>query len=135
MPDLDRLALKIRSEALTGSEERISELGNVDLVSGIVDDTRDLIGAHVEVLRDEMTARLTTLGATLSSMLIAIGVFVVTAILLGLAIAASIVALGATWWQALWIITLVAGAIGMAFVRRARTRARGPRLTTASTAG
>jgi Putative Actinobacterial Holin-X, holin superfamily III len=111
-------------KAFAGPDKQVDELGNVDLVSGIVDDARDLIGAHVEVLRDEMTSRLTTLGATLSSMLIAIGVFVVTAIQLGLAIAASIVALGATWWAALWIVTLAAGAIGVGFVVRARTRSR-----------
>jgi hypothetical protein len=100
--------------------EDIHALGTIDLMSGIVEDTRDLVGAHVEALRDDMSARLATLGATLASMAIAIGVFVVTAVLLSLAIAASLVAIGTPWWIALWIITLVAGAIGVGFVIRAR---------------
>jgi hypothetical protein len=107
-----------------GRTEDVHALGTVDLVSGIVEDARDLVGAHVEALRDDMSARLATLGATLASMLIAIGVFVVTAVLLSLAIAASLVAIGTPWWIALWIVTLVAGAIGVAFVFRTRAKAR-----------
>ena len=100
--------------------EEVRALGTIDLMSGIVEDARDLVGAHVEALRDDMSARLATLGATLASMAIAIGVFVVTAVLLSLAVAASLVAIGIPWWIALWIITLVAGAIGVGFVIRAR---------------
>ena len=99
-------------------------LGTVELMSGIVEDARDLVGAHVEALRDDMSNRLATLGATLASMLIAIGVFVVTAVLLCLAVAASLVAIGTPWWLALWIVTLTAGAVGVGFVMRARAKAR-----------
>lgn len=98
-------------------------LGTIDLVSGIVDDARDLVGAHVDGLREDISSRL----AVLTSMLIAAGVFVVTALLLGLALAASIVAMGAPWWLALWIVTLVAGAIGFSFVVSARATPKGPR--------
>jgi hypothetical protein len=106
------------------SDDGIPALGTFALVSGIVEDARDLFAAHVEALRDDISARLVTLGATLGSMLIAIGVFVVTGIVLCLAIAASLTALGAPWWVALWIVTLVAAAIGVGFVLRARTKAR-----------
>ena len=102
----------------------VQALGTIDLVSGIVEDARDLVGAHVEALRDDMSARLATLGATLASMLIAIGVFVVTALLLSVAVAASLVAIGAPWWAALWLVTLAAGTIGVAFVFRTRAKAR-----------
>ena len=98
-------------------------LGTIDLVSGIVDDARDLVGAHVDGLREDISSRL----AVLTSMLIAAGVFVVTALLLGLALAASIVAIGAPWWLALWIVTLVAGAIGFGFVFSARATPKTPR--------
>jgi hypothetical protein len=107
-----------------GRTDDVHALGTLDLVSGIVEDARDLIGAHVEALRDDMSARLATLAATLASMLIAIGVFVVTAVLLSLAVAASLVAIGTPWWTALWIVTLVAGAIGVGFVFRTRAKAR-----------
>ena len=98
-------------------------LGTIDLVSGIVDNARDLVGAHVDGLREDIASRL----AMLTSMLIAAGVFVVTALLLGLALSASIVAIGAPWWLALWIVTLVAGAIGFGFVFSARATPKGPR--------
>jgi hypothetical protein len=102
----------------------VHALGAIDLLSGIVEDGRDLFVAHVEALREDMSVRLATLGATLGSLLIAIGVFVVTALLLSLALAASLVAAGAPWWAALWIITLAAAAVGVGFVFRARTKAR-----------
>jgi hypothetical protein len=108
----------------TRSDDRAPVLGTVALVSGIVEDARDLFAAHVEALRDDISARLVTLGATLGSMLIAIGVFVVTGLVLCLAIAASLVALGAAWWVALWIVTLASAAVGIGFVFRARARAR-----------
>jgi hypothetical protein len=102
------------------SDDPVPALGTVALVSGIVEDARDLVGAHVEALRDDISERVTALGATLAWTLIAIGVFVVTAILLCLAVAASLVAIGTPWWLALWSVTVAAGAIGVGFVLRAR---------------
>jgi hypothetical protein len=106
------------------SDDPVSALGTVALVSGIVEDARDLVAAHVEALRDDISARLVTLGATLGLMLIAVGVFVVTGLVLCLAVAASLAVLGAPWWLALWLVTLAAAATGVGFVLRARTRAR-----------
>jgi hypothetical protein len=106
------------------SDDPVSALGTVALVSGIVEDTRDLVAAHVEALRDDLSARLATLGATLGLMLIAVGVFVVTGLVLCLAVAASLAALGAPGWLALWLVTLAAAATGVGFLLRARTRAR-----------
>ena len=106
------------------SDDPVPALGTVALVSGIVEDARDLVAAHVEALRDDVSARLATLGATLCSMLIAVAVFVVTGLVLCLAIAASLAALGAPGWLALWLVTLAAAATGVGFVLRARTRAR-----------
>jgi hypothetical protein len=106
------------------TEDPVVALGTVELVSGIVEDARDLFAAHVEALRDDISAKLVTLGATLGSMLIAIGVFVVTGLVLCLAIAASIAALGAPWWVALWLVTLAAAGVGLGFVFRARAKAR-----------
>ena len=99
-------------------------VGNIDLLSGIVDDTRELVSANVEILRTEMTSKLSVLGSTLSSSLIAIAVFIVTAILLCMAVAASLIAAGLPGWASLWTVTLIAGAIGYSFVRRAQTASR-----------
>jgi hypothetical protein len=107
-----------------GSDDPVPALGTVALVSGIVEDARDLVAAHVEALRDDISARLATLGATLGLMLIAVGVFVVTGLVLCLAVAASLAAVGAPWWLALWLVTLAAAATGVGFLLRARTRAR-----------
>jgi hypothetical protein len=109
---------------VTPDPESLRSSGTVDLVSGLVEDARDLVGAHVEALRDDLSVRLVTLGATLGTMLIAIAVFVVTALLLCLATAATLVAIGAPWWLALWSVTVAAAAIGIWFVFRARTKAR-----------
>lgn len=97
-------------------------LDTIDLVTGIVDDARDLVGAHVEALRTDLSARLVVVTATLTSALIAIGVFMVTALLLSLTLAAGLVEAGAPWWLALASITVVDGVIGTAFVVRARRR-------------
>jgi hypothetical protein len=104
----------------------VHALGTIELVAGIVEDGRDLVAAHVDVLREDLSIRLAALG----SLLIAIGVFVVTALLAGLAIAASLVALGAPWWVALWAITLVAASIGVWFGLRARALRNSPKETT-----
>jgi hypothetical protein len=98
-----RALLRCVQQARARDEDRADEiraLGTVDLVNGIVD-TRDLVGAHVEALRDDMSTRLATLSATFASMVIAIGVFVVAALLPSLAIAVSLVALGIPWWISL----------------------------------
>ncbi len=99
-------------------------LGNIDLLSGIVDDTRELVSANVEILRGEMTSKLSMLGSTLSHSAIAVGVFIVTAILLCLAVSASLIALGVPAWASLWAVTLVAGGIGYSFVRRAQAASK-----------
>ena len=95
-------------------------LGTIELVTGIVEDGRDLFAAQAEALREDLSIRLASLG----SLLIAIGVFVVTALLASLALAASLVAVGVPWWAALWAVTVSAAAIGFWFGLRARAKAR-----------
>jgi hypothetical protein len=107
--------------ARTRSE--VDTSATIDLVTGIVDDARTLVAAYVEALRDDLSSRLVLLGATLAATLIAIGVFMVTALLLSLAVAASLVAFGVPWWLSLWAVTLAVGAIGIGFALRARAKA------------
>jgi hypothetical protein len=110
------------TRAVHGLVQDARTLGTIDLVTGIVDDTRDLVEAHVEALRIDMSARLVVVVATLTAVLIAIGVFMVTALLLSLTLVAGLVELGAPWSVAFAAVTLLAGAIGIAFVVRARRR-------------
>jgi hypothetical protein len=98
----------------------VEQLGTIELVAGIVEDGRDLFAAHAEALREDLASRLASLGP----LLIAIGVFVVTALLASLAVAASLVAIGAPWWVALWAVSFAAAGIGLWFGFRARTKAR-----------
>lgn len=99
-------------------------VGNVDLLVGIVEDTRELVSANVDLLRGEMSTKISVLGSSLGQLLVGIGVIVVTAILLCLAIAASLVAVGVPVWVALWGVCLLAAAIGHTFIKKARTTAR-----------
>ncbi|HEY0252157.1 MAG TPA: phage holin family protein [Kofleriaceae bacterium] len=99
-------------------------VGNVDLLVGIVEDTRELVSANVDLLRGEMSAKISVLGSTLGQLLIGIGVFVVTATLLCLAIAATLIAVGLPMWIALWIVSALAFATGYTFIKKARATSR-----------
>ena len=104
---------------------RDHERGAIDLVEAVIDDTRALIAAHVEALRDDMTQRLTSLGEALTSTLLAFSIMIVTALLLGIALAQTIVALGVPTWAAYWIVTVAGAGLGFAMVLRAKAKARG----------
>jgi hypothetical protein len=105
--------------------------GAIDLVGSIIDDTRALVGAHIEALRDDMTERLTSLGAALTSTLLAFSIMIVTGLLLGCALATTLVALGLPIWAAFWIVTVAAAGLGAGLVRRAQRKAQ----TTGEAAG
>lgn len=100
------------------------ERGVVEIVEAIIDDTRDLVGAHVEALRSDMTDRLSSLGDTLTSTLLAFSVLIVTALLLGISLAMTLIAVGVPGWAAFWIVTLAAAALGVGLIRRAVRSAR-----------
>jgi len=100
------------------------ERGVVEIVEAIIDDTRDLVSAHVEALRDDMTERFSSLGATLASSLLAFSIMIVTALLLGIALATTLIAIGLPAWAAFWIVTGAAAALGVALVRRTVRKAR-----------
>jgi len=104
--------------------EAPGERGVVELVEAIVDDTRELVGAHVEALRGDVTEGLTSLGATVTSSLLAFSLIIVTALLAGISLAVTLVAIGLPAWAAFWIITATYGALGFVLVLRVRTRAR-----------
>ena len=70
-----------------------------------------------------MSEGLSGLGSTLTSTLLAFSVLIVTALLLGLALAATLVAIGLPWWAAFWVVTLAAAALGYYLVRRASRHA------------
>jgi hypothetical protein len=99
-------------------------LDTPDLVAGIVEDTRELVGVELEVLRTELGERISSLGDAVKASLIAVAVGIVMALLFGLALAASLVALGLPVWAALWIVTGVALAVVLLLATWARRAAR-----------
>jgi hypothetical protein len=96
----------------------------IQLVEAIVDDTRDLLGAHVEALRGDVHEGLSSLGSAVTSSVLAFSIIIVTALLAGIAVAMTLIALAVPAWAAFWIVTVAAGALGFAFVRRVQRKAR-----------
>jgi hypothetical protein len=98
----------------------------VSLVGGMIDSARAAVGNQVDALRNEVDERVAAASTTLAPMLIAVGLGIVAALLCALAITVSLVELGAPLWLALWSITVVVAALGVAAALRARPKARKP---------
>jgi hypothetical protein len=96
-----------------------------DLVAGVVTDMRELVEVQVGSLKSDLGGLLVDLGATIKSWLIALCVAIVTAVLLGLALAATLTqVLGIPSYVALWLVTALAVGAVVAFVYRARATGR-----------
>jgi hypothetical protein len=96
-----------------------------DLVAGVVTDMRELVEAQVGSLKSDLGGLLVDLGATIKSWLIALCVAIVTAVLLGLALAATLTqVLGIPWYAALWLVTALAVGAVVGLVYRARATGR-----------
>jgi Putative Actinobacterial Holin-X, holin superfamily III len=96
-----------------------------DLVAGVVDDARDLVEAQVSSLKADLGDRLVDLGDAIKSWLIAGCVALVTTILIGVALAATLTEVaGLPLFVSLWIVTAIAVGAVAALVYRARTRGR-----------
>jgi len=99
----------------------VSDTDTPDLVVGVVNDVRQLVEAHVSSLKTDLG----DLGTAIKSWLIALCVAIVTAVLLGVAIAATLTELvGLPWYVSLWIVTAVAICAVAGLVYRARTNGR-----------
>lgn len=106
-------------------------MGNVhrtslpDLVVGVIDDTRQLVEAQVSSLKADLGDRLGDLGDAIRSWLVAVCVAIVTASLLGVALAATLTEVaGLPWYASLWIVTAIAVGAVAALVVRARSSGR-----------
>ena len=98
--------------------------GVVEVVEAIIDDIRELVGAHVDALREDTSARFANLGTVIASTLLAFSITVVTALLAGIAVALTLVAVGLPAWAAFWIVAACAALAGFALIRRVRRKAR-----------
>lgn len=96
-----------------------------DLVAGVVEDARQLVEAQVSSLKADLGGRLGDLGDAIRSWLIAGCVALVTAILFGVALAATLTEVaGVPLFASLWIVTALAVAVVAALVVRARSQGR-----------
>jgi len=103
----------------------VRDLDLPDLVAHTVDDARALVEAQVSSLKSDLGVRLSDLGTTIKSWLIAVCVAIVTTVLLGVALAATLTqVVGLPWWLSLWIVTAVAIGTVVALVYRARAAGR-----------
>jgi Mg2+/Co2+ transporter CorB len=96
-----------------------------DLVAGVIEDARDLVEAQVSSIKTDLGDRLGELGSAIKSWLVAVCVAIVTTVLLGISIAATLTEVaGVPWYVALWIVTAIAVAAVVALVYRARAQGR-----------
>ncbi len=99
----------------------VRDLDLPDLVAGTVDDLRDLVELEATSLKAHLGERLGELQVAIKSWLIALCVAIVTMMLLGLAIAATLTELGLPFYASLWIVTAIAIGSVVFLVYRARS--------------
>src|SRR5687768_4779619 len=96
-----------------------------DLVAGVVEDARQLVEAQVSSLRVDLGDRLSNLGDAIKSWLIAGVVAIVTVMLIGVALAATLTQVaGIPLFGSLWIVTGIAITAVIGLVLRARSSGR-----------
>lgn len=100
---------------------KLSDTDLTDLVTGIAGDARDLVEAQVSLVRSDLG----DLGAAIKSWLYAVFVAIVTTVLFGVALAATLTEVGGLpWYGSLWVVTGLAIGLVAALVLRARMQAR-----------
>lgn len=96
------------------------------LVSGIVSDTGDLVGAHLASVKHELGQGLVELRERTRAAVIAVGAGVAASVALILALGSTLIALGLPAWAAYWIVTGIVAIVIAVMARRAARRRTGP---------
>lgn len=106
------------------TRHEVEQASTMDLVGGLVKDTRELVGAHVSAAKLEVKGELQQLGAGLKHAAISAVLFGVGAMLSGIAIAQALIELvGLAGWLSYTLVALAAVGAAVGFLLYARRRA------------
>lgn len=113
------LALSGNMSSVPSPAREVRDASVSDLVSGIVSDTGDLLGAHVESIRNELSEGLSDLRDRILSAVLAAAAAIVASTMVLIAVAVSLIAVGLAPWIAYWIVAAVAVIALALMIRRA----------------
>ena len=109
---------------LEKNRHQVEHASTMELVGGLVKDTRELVTAHVSAAKLEVKDELGQLASGITHALVAAVLFGVGAMLSGIAIAQALVELvGLAGWLAYTIVALTAVVVAVSFLIYARRKA------------
>jgi hypothetical protein len=93
----------------------------VELITGVLNDARDLAVAEVDKLKAEATTKVKDVGEELKIASVGLLILTVAAIMLGVALSLGLTALGVPGWAGFGIVAVVFAATGVLFLKQRRT--------------
>jgi hypothetical protein len=116
-----RLAIEIAMN--TGNLDPQDEQAG-QLISGVLSDARDLAVAEVDKLKAEAITQVKDVGEDVKIAAIGLLILTVAAVMLGVALALGLAALGCPAWAAFGLVGIACGVCGAVFLSQAKERRR-----------